>query len=1139
MDPSHNIQASSSSQQSDDTGNVSSSKEESAKRSKLRRASWRKCAPEKEKINNSMPPTLNSAGPKEEDVMQVMVESLEQLMLHFPHLDGPNVVLQHTPSGCAKTQSKAIAGSSMVSTSDISSSAPSIEDQLLLQSERQVTSPVFYREGSFGARQDHRQLVSHLLARQLSLPLLDADYMSEMLQQSGVFQHPSVTGGATRNFPACANANSCIGAKHFFRWEPQPSRDPVVFMSLMFPGEYAAFLQEELQPTAIRPCVACCITSLTAAVLADRMRRYQSMDNPLPPLIPADTPSPHSSSSSSSSSSTSTERANDLLVFGRQAPVRDIRQLFRNTVDREDGFYSHFTFTDPAATDIFIDPFVRLNQSRVHLERSSMTGRARLNIDALRFRTTTLPSIRIGQRMSSYLTVAANELVSHKQSVDTAVRKAQVEYAFPRRPKPVFSAVSSRFYSLGNLSDCEAAMIDDGLLSQRSLEAALLFDASRESGALPSSPEDLGWLKVASPWHIRIMQHLALRVAFCDVMDQSDPVVYLLSKVVSQRCNTRKFGSVALDQFKLSPSACSTMKALVLISLLGNYVHSKPSSRPTRSVRNCLYRLLMDQANEQAGEIWFTSFTASCSYAMEFCLRDQLVHQMHDDPAFEAHVGVMMPLHEYFTIVEKACCFIRGQLSVLLHLQAGVKRTMDELQLSLQPFHNAMLAISYRLPKTLDNVLSKLVSARNPNNPKSVTVSVIDSQQQAATVSREQLQRVEDAIAMRDIYSELEGLDEYFDAPQHTRSSDTPRLNSVLPQAAQMLGVDRYERLKWLAQRVVQSRRDCLPILVSLMPRFGIPIKTASAIYTIIHEFTAGCINTTSLPTHLLYIKRVNAVAYDMLHVIVDLIQHYSRIKLIRTLPAHITNGQLLATQDAFPQLKGSPYGLYDGNEFVWCSVCNGLYSMARSEKARGTSKLYRFGLRDAVVDYETDFLYCWQRRASHTPECNAVPLIRMGMFGILLAFEGRQYMLCPQPRCGMPMVLNTNTCKFTEYGPACCLCAKALVSHTSVDKQTLLEMAKSSHQCVVCMKPLKHPGSKFYYADGVYVCQRHNHTGYMNAIVEWHNSSEDEITPAQMKRILIDVHQKAKAARMERQKGLWRRQLASAKLARCSKTRR
>jgi hypothetical protein len=73
---------------------------------------------------------------------------------------------------------------------------------------------------------------------------------------------------------------------------------------------------------------------------------------------------------------------------------------------------------------------------------------------------------------------------------------------------------------------------------------------------------------------------------------QRSKLCYLLSKVLNEKCQARKFSSVFLDCYEPKHNIAKYIKSIVLCGLLGAYPTSDPSTRPCADVRRKLYDLI-------------------------------------------------------------------------------------------------------------------------------------------------------------------------------------------------------------------------------------------------------------------------------------------------------------------------------------------------------------------------------------------------------------------------------------------------------------------------------------------------------------------------------------------------------------------
>jgi hypothetical protein len=142
----------------------------------------------------------------------------------------------------------------------------------------------------------------------------------------------------------------------------------------------------------------------------------------------------------------------------------------------------------------------------------------------------------------------------------------------------------------------------------------------------------------------------------------------------------------------------------------------------------------------------------------------------------------------------------------------------------------------------------------------------------------------------------------------------------------------------------------------------------------------------------------------------------------------------------------------------------------------------YAYGLRDAVVDYQTREIYCQRNRHNHRGSCHKQPLRRVLLLGNVLSVNGNVVMMCPQEKCGRPMVVNAN-CSVTQRGRACCYCTQKEQSMSVTLRSLINYYTKSEHirRCCVCEAPFSKTSDVYVYPFRIYVCRRHQ----SNALIQ------------------------------------------------------
>lgn len=164
--------------------------------------------------------------------------------------------------------------------------------------------------------------------------------------------------------------------------------------------------------------------------------------------------------------------------------------------------------------------------------------------------------------------------------------------------------------------------------------------------------------------------------------------------------------------------------------------------------------------------------------------------------------------------------------------------------------------------------------------------------------------------------------------------------------------------------------------------------------------------------------------------------QHYlqNQVAAIRTrlqLPAHIP----LPDYAVSAKVCRGCARLFDG---VW---------LWREASAKKPLRAVRKILRGARADLLTDAMVCDECtfKQNHTTTVDAVVLL-----GCALVCERGIVLLCPQPGCGMPMVLDRR-CIFTAFGVACASCTLAATERPPFATQW-------DPMCCLCHKKAREP---------------------------------------------------------------------------------
>lgn len=635
-------------------------------------------------------------------------------------------------------------------------------------------------------------------------------------------------------------------------------------------------------------------------------------------------------------------------------------------------------------------------------------------------------------------------------------------------------AIKSKSIFIDRLA-CSTLMSDTQVDPYHSWIAAQLLDSTREFDEFqrlaPANECHFEWLCNELTLSINPLHIQALDLSFFNSLAQADvPLHYLLSKVINQKCQGRKFSVVALRSIADDNRVAKQLQEMLLCSLLGNYSVSDPGSRPGPAVRNQLFGLLRDpQCKWLSMLLKQTKLPSVVIYA----LREQVVFAVEEHPAVKAQIESLVQFNTFKQIVRSAMSVLRDYISRMLRTAGSAlhdatyadkpnPRWSQEIAFLVQPFDNAILKITYRRPKQCFHQF--LLSVSNSSTEEE---------------------------------DEDDGLHEI---------PDVPRLVTVEEIAA----------LRALAERLSTWRYGILNEVVRWLELFRVAPGIVELIVRLMHHHQTGDTSLERLKWYLVQLQALDPRAFQLLHIAGEMIQDAQRVKLIgRLSSAYITN-QIDACQARFGMKNKSADGKGAGPvldhllHFVYCDVCFGVYSLLAALKSIYKQD-YAFGLRDAVVDYQTREIYCQRNRHNYRGSCHKQPLKRVLLLGNMLSVNKHVVMMCPQEKCGRPMVVSRN-CAITARGRACVYCTQKDRALTVTMRNILNYYTKSERirRCAVCQVPLLKTADVFLYPYRIFVCRKHHSNALANhikALVEAQTDSSSSLSdPTEEAELRVEI---------------------------------
>jgi hypothetical protein len=140
--------------------------------------------------------------------------------------------------------------------------------------------------------------------------------------------------------------------------------------------------------------------------------------------------------------------------------------------------------------------------------------------------------------------------------------------------------------------------------------------------------------------------------------------------------------------------------------------------------------------------------------------------------------------------------------------------------------------------------------------------------------------------------------------------------------------------------------------------------------------------------------------------------------------------------------------------------------------------KFYRYGLRNALVDYASGDVYCKQSVVNHRGSCRETKLTIVSLLGLRYALGKKSYQLCVG--CSDVMVPDSQvggSCSFNDDGM---LCPSCTASRALAEPGKVLALER---QCVCCVHVTTTNLSTYVYPFGLCLCRHHHSTWMAKAI--------------------------------------------------------
>jgi hypothetical protein len=255
-----------------------------------------------------------------------------------------------------------------------------------------------------------------------------------------------------------------------------------------------------------------------------------------------------------------------------------------------------------------------------------------------------------------------------------------------------------------------------------------------------------------------------------------------------------------------------------------------------------------------------------------------------------------------------------------------------------------------------------------------------------------------------------------------------------------------YEQLEsWIAKCIDYDENKAVQMLVS----FGMPKSTLDKVRLVKKLYDTRRYGRKQVSIELLQWKIKYPYSYALLHCFAFLWRRHMELR-VHELPMHYLQSQLTAIRGRYGLRPTDPIP-DTATRLTVCTVCRHVFTL-HSTRVKKLNPNEAFGFQKVTVDIRTNIMYCSRTSVADHIDFKHCALKYLPLLGRVLEFNRKLWILCPQPGCGQPFVLNPDplVSLYNEHGYGCQWCtlkardpehysdprAKSIVKQTSKTQQ-------------------------------------------------------------------------------------------------------
>lgn len=572
-----------------------------------------------------------------------------------------------------------------------------------------------------------------------------------------------------------------------------------------------------------------------------------------------------------------------------------------------------------------------------------------------------------------------------------------------------------------------------------------------------------------------------------------------------------------------------TLYHWIACTLLGNYRHALPSSRPNR--RSCRQFIYDEFVSSPVGGL-ARDLVKYCKSLVYFAVREYTVYALHELPGFRKQIHKsLFDVEHYERVVLDACNSFRVLLTSIQDWTntqmifgrieqhfVSYRKNLQQFQRPFDSIFKDLTRVRTTIPLVPLNGHRQLIKSNNVDLTMGYTNDDQNSDDDEETEGFNPLEKqytirhlrafaTRDAIKKKNTMRKETSLNPFDYMPHdHVRFMHDVIHHHVIQSISTTLGYCLVDTLFWFMQPCIVGA--CLGIQYEVCERV---LKLLSLLHQRVFSSGEGVTkriySETQKKSQIKNLAESEPYAYNVIQCCIDTIVRVSKFAVVGWLPSHYRHNQTRALQASYPELTG---GIHDlATCLIYCKYCGKIDTKIRSfndpestsvppnlssdERSSSTSsastmevmpRLDESSYKSMFINLNAmasgrggDSLRCYHKRRGVKEGCDENDLCRVSLLGRVIKLSNNALAtLCPQ--CSFPMEYDPQQSAVTRKGTVCSFCTRELDQKRYTTKWAIMmelgfKPGQRSCRCSACDEPLTKSSSIFYYPFGLFLCSK------------------------------------------------------------------